>query len=476
MREATLRGGRVSRWWIALGVGMLVAGLRVLAAPGPSGAQVQGGAISGTISLDPSVKEKMPKAPLLLISASNSPDPKKPSIIVKRIPGAVFPYEYTLTEEDITLVGSTFAGPLFITARIALDGNGGAAGGSVLEGSHARNPVAVGSRKVDITISHLSGTRATTETAGPPRDRPGTKMLRIGLLWSGSTPFDPWSVPGSLRAAFSELGYEDGQNITFEPRYAEGRYDRLPGLAAELVGAKVDLILAAGDSAAVQAAKRATQTTPIVMMAFADTVQLGLVASLPHPGGNITGLSFPLAGIFGKQLEFLKKAIPAVSRVAVLWNPSNPGHPPVMLAVLAAAQVLKVHLQPLEVRGPEDFDGAFTAMKREHADALLALWDPMLYAHGGQLTLLALRNRLPTISTYREFVEGAGLMAYGPRLPDIFRGGAAYVDKIVRGAKPADLPVEKPTHLELVINLATAKALGITFPQAILVRADKVIR
>jgi putative ABC transport system substrate-binding protein len=460
---------------MALGTSALLVLLCAATLPGAPAPQHPGAAISGTITLDPSAKDALPKDPLLMIIASNSPDPKKPPMIVKRIPGAVFPYAYTLTEEDITLVGSTFGGSLFISARVVPGGVSGTNGAGVLQGRYTGNPVSVGSTNVEIAIARPTGV-PTAETPAPPHDRPGTRILRVGLLWSGSTPFDPWSVPESLRKAFSELGYEDGQNMTFEPRYAEGRYDRLPQLAAELVGAKVDVILAAGDSASVRAAKDATKTTPIVMMAFADAVQLGLVASLPHPGGNITGLSFPLAGIFGKQLEFLKKALSNLSRVAVLWNPANPGHPPVMWEIHGAAKLLGIRLQPLDVRGPEDFERAFSAIKRGRAQALLALWDPMLYAHGGQLTLAALRNRLPTISTHRGFVEAAGLMAYGPRLPDIFRGGAAYVDKLVRGAKPAELPVEKPTRLELVVNLATAKALGITLPQAILVRADKIVQ
>jgi putative ABC transport system substrate-binding protein len=329
---------------------------------------------------------------------------------------------------------------------------------------------------VDIRIAPPQGAAAVTKTVPAPSGPGGVKVLRIGLLWSGSTPFDPWSVPEALRQAFSELGYVDGQNIAFEPRYAEGSYDRLPDFAAELVDLNVDVILAAGDSAAVLAAKQATTKIPIVMMALADTVQLGFVASLARPGGNITGLSFPLAAMAGKQLELLKKAIPQASRVAVLWNPANPGHAPVLVDIQTAARAIKVQLQPIEVRGPDDFDAAFATVRQSLGDAILVLWDPMLYAHGGRLTLLALRHRLPTISTYREFAEAAGLMAYGPRLVDIFRGAASYVDKIVRGAKPADLPVERPIRFELVVNLATAKVLGVTLPQVILVRTDRVVR
>jgi putative ABC transport system substrate-binding protein len=462
---------RNRRCWLALGA--LLIALQVSASLSPSPAPAQEAAISGTITLDPSLTDRLPKEPLLLIVASKSPDPKKPPIIVKRIPSAVFPYEYKLTEEDITLVGSTFEGRLYVTARIE---PGDPPSPGRLEGTHPKNPVAVGSSRVDIRIAPPQGAAAVTKTVPAPSGPGGGKVLRVGLLWSGSTPFDPWSVPEALRQAFFELGYVDGQNIAFEPRYAEGSYDRLPDFAAELVGLKVDVILAAGDSAAVVAAKHATGKIPIVMMALADTVQLGLVASLARPGGNITGLSFPLAAMAAKQLELLKKAVPRASRVAVLWNPANPGHAPVVVDLKTAAQFLKVQLQPVEVRGPDDFDAAFATVRQSLGGAVLVLWDPMLYAHGGRLTLLALSARLPTISTYREFAESAGLMAYGPRLVDIFRGAASYVDKIVRGARPADLPVERPIRFELVVNLATAKVLGVTLPQVILVRTDRIIR
>ena len=441
--------------------------------PSPSSAETQTTVISGTITLDPAIKDARPTNPLLLIVASKSPDAKRPPIIVKRIPGAVFPYHYKLTEEDITLVGSTFEGQLYITARLAPDEH---TGPTRLAGVHPHNPVAVGTSKVDIRITSGAATAATTRAAPVPDLPSGAKVLRVGLLWSGSTPFDSWSVPEALRQAFRELGYVDGQNIAFEPRYAEGSYERLPAFAAELVDHNVDVILAAGDSAAVLAAKHATTKIPIVMMALADTVQLRLVASLARPGGNITGLSFPLAAMAAKQLELLKKAVPKAARIAVLWNPANPGHAPVLVELRSAARAIKVQLLPIEARGPNDFEGAFVTVRRSRADALLVLWDPMLYAHGGQLTLLALRTRLPTISTYREFAESAGLMAYGPRLVDIFRDAAFYVDKIARGTRPTDLPVERPIRFELVANLGTAKVLGVTLPPSILVRTDLVIR
>jgi putative ABC transport system substrate-binding protein len=457
--------------WLALGA--LVIALQATTNLLPSPARAQEAAISGTITLEPSLEGRLPKNPLLLIVASRSADPKKPPIIVKRVPDATFPYEYRLTGEDMTLVGWTFEGPLHVTARIE---PGDTPGPGRLEGAHSRNPVAVGASKVDIRIAPRQGSAAAAKTVPAPSGPRGGKVLRIGLLWSGSTPFDPWSVPEALRQAFHELGYVEGQNIAFEPRYAEGSHDRLPDLAAGLVDLKVDIILAAGDSAAVLAAKRATTTIPIVMMALADTVQLGLVASLARPGGNVTGLSFPLGAMAAKQLELLTRTIPHASRVAVFWNPANPGHPSVLLDIEAAARTIKVQLDAVEVRGPDDLDAAFAMVRKSRDDAVLVLWDPMLYAHGGRLTLLALQHRLPTISTHREFAESAGLMAYGPRLVDIFHGAASYVDKIVKGARPADLPAERPIRFELVVNLATARVLGITLPESIRVRADRVIR
>jgi putative ABC transport system substrate-binding protein len=446
----------------------LVAVLALALLAGAAAAQ-QEAEITGTILVDPAVVKQLPAKPLLLIVASRFPDPKKPPIIVKRIPGATFPHRYQLTADDITLVGSSFEGSLYVTARIDPTG---APGGATLEGSYAKNPAPVGAKNVDITIGTSTGTAAAKKTPPAP---PSRKLVRIGFLWSGPTSFGPWAVSETLQRAFRELGYVEGQNIRFEPRYAETNYERLHDLARELVQLEVDVIIAAGDSASIRAAKNATTSIPIVMMALADTVQLKLVNSLAHPGGNVTGLSFPLAAIAAKQLELLKTAVPRSTRVAVLWNPSNPGHLSVFGPLNAAAASLGLQLQPMEVSNPDDFETAFTFMKGSGAQAALVLWDPMLNAQGGRLTLLALRQRIPTISTHREFVEAAGLMAYGPPVPAMFRGAAAYVDKIVGGAKPADLPVERPTSFELVINLATAKALGLTLPPPILARADKVI-
>jgi putative ABC transport system substrate-binding protein len=436
--------------------------------------EAQEASISGTITVAPAAKLKLPKELLLIIRVSKTPDTKKAPIAVKRVPAPEFPYRYTLGEEDITLDGSRLEGKLYVTARVE-PGDGGETPAGSLEGGYPRNPVSVGAKGVDITIGVAVPLQAVEAPAGSPKPR-DAGIVRIGLLWSGSTPFGNSSVPEELRLAFRDLGYVDDRNIAFEARYAEGRYDRLPALAASLVDLKVDVILAAGDSAAILAAKHATGKVPIVMMALADTVQLGLVPSLARPAGNLTGLSFPLGAMAGKQLELLKKAIPSLRRVGVLWNPANPGHAPILQKLTAAALRLELKLQLIEVRGPDDFETAVTALKRSRADGLLVLWDPMFYAHGGRLTLLALRDRLPTISTYREFAEAAGFMTYGPSLADIFRGAASYVDRIVRGGKPADLPVEQPLRFELVLNLATAKALGVTLPESILVRADRVLQ
>jgi putative ABC transport system substrate-binding protein len=432
------------------------------------GAAAQEAEIAGTVSVDPSVRTQLPAKPLLIIIASRSSDPKKPPIIVRRIPGATFPYRYSLTADDITLVGSSFEGDLYVTARIETTGT---AARTNLEGAYPKNPVRVGAKSVDITIG-APARAASADTSAPSAKR----MSTVGLLWSGPTAFQGWAVSEALQRAFRDLGYVEGQNIRFEPRYAEGSYDRLPDLAAELVSLKVDVILAAGDSAAIRAAKNATTSIPIVMMALADTVQLELVQSLSRPGGNVTGLSFPLGALAAKQLELLKTAAPRIARVAVLWNPLNPGHQPTFVALNAAAKVLKVQVQPTEARSADDFPAAFALMKTAGSDAAVVLWDPLLNAHGGRLTALALKHRMPMISTYREFAEAAGLMAYGPTVPAIFRVAAAYVDKIVTGTSPAQLPVERPTRFELTINLATAKALGLDMPAEILVRADRVIR
>ena len=255
------------------------------------------------------------------------------------------------------------------------------------------------------------------------------------------------------------------------------KYDRLPDLAAELVRLKVVDVIVATPTPPAAAAKNATGTIPIVMIAVGDPVGQGLIASLARPCGNVTGLSFSVGlEIIGKQLELLKETVPKVRRVAILSNPANPFHPLAIKEVKVAARSLGVQLQLLEARGPNEFDGAFAAMAKERVGALLVVTDPLFFLHRTRLADLAAKSRLPAAHGVREHVEAGSLMSYGPSLPDLSRRAATFVDKILKGAKPADLPVEQPTKFELVVNLKTAKALGLTIPQSILIRADEVIR
>ena len=300
-------------------------------------------------------------------------------------------------------------------------------------------------------------------------------LPRIGFLAPASVS-DP-QVPRVLQAfrqGLREWGYVEGQNITIEFRSAEGQYDRLPGLAAELVRLKVNVIVAAGPLAS-QVAKQATKTIPIVMAAIADPVGAGFVASLARPGGNITGLSLMHSDLVAKQLELLKEVLPKVSRMAVLGNPANPNYAPMLRGAQDAARALGVRLQPLEARDPSEIDTVFAPLTTERAGALIVLGDTMFFGHRTRIADHAVRRRLPTAFGASEYAEAGGLLAYGPSLVDGYRRAATFVDKILKGAKPADLPVEQPTKFELVINLKTAKALGLTIPQSILVRADQVI-
>ena len=298
---------------------------------------------------------------------------------------------------------------------------------------------------------------------------------RIGFL-SATSPSDRPPLLDAFRQRLRELGWVEGQNIVIDYRYAEGRVDRLPDLAAELVGLKVDLIVSWGTQG-VMAAKNATETIPIVMIAVRDPIGTGLIASLARPGGNVTGVSGS-AGLewVAKQLELLKETVPKVRRVAILSNPTNAYHQLAIRELDVAARPLGVQLQLLEARGANEFDGAFAAMAAESVGALLVLSDAMLNSHRTRLADLAARSRLPAAYGVRESVEAGGLMSYGPSFLDSFRRAATYVDKILKGAKPAELPVEQPTKFELVINMKTAKALGLTIPQSVLLRADEVIQ
>ncbi|HKZ05669.1 MAG TPA: ABC transporter substrate-binding protein [Methylomirabilota bacterium] len=300
------------------------------------------------------------------------------------------------------------------------------------------------------------------------------KAPRIGWL-SATSPADRPLLIDAFRQRLRELGWVEGQNIAIDYRYAEDRDDRLPDLAAELVRLKVDVIVSFGTQG-VTAAKKATGTIPIVMIAVRDPVGTGLIASLARPGGNLTGVSgYAGLEIVAKQLELLKETVPKLRRVAVLSNPANAYHRLAIREANVAARSLGVQLQLLEARGPNEFDAAFAAMAKERAGGLLVLSDVMFNAHRTRLAELAARSRLPAAYAVRESVEAGGLMSYGPSFLDLHRRSAAYVDKILKGAKPADLPVEQPTQFELVINLKTAKALGLTMPPSLLRQADEVI-
>ena len=304
--------------------------------------------------------------------------------------------------------------------------------------------------------------------------QPQEKIPRVGYLGPRSRSEASLYLDPFLQR-LRELGWVEGKNIVIEYRWGEGWSDRLPDLAAELVRLKVDVIFAPATVAAV-AARKATGTIPIVMATGGDPVGLGLVASLARPGGNVTGLSYGVGlSILGKQLQLLKEALPKLRRVAVLSNPGNPAQGLAIKEVTAAARSLGVQLQLLEARGPDGFDSAFAAMARERAEALLVMADPILAFHRVPLRDLAARGRLPAMYGLREHMDSGGLMSYHPDLRDSFRRAATYVDKILRGARPADLPVEQPTKFEFVINLKAAKALGLTVPRSLLLRADEII-
>ena len=301
------------------------------------------------------------------------------------------------------------------------------------------------------------------------------KIYRLGIL--GNVPLSDSEgarLWGALTQGLRDLGYVEGQNLIVEHRSSEGRFERLPGLAAELVRLKPDVIVVPNASNAL-AARDATHTIPIVAVNF-DPLATGLAASFARPGGNVTGLSLIAPEIVGKQLELLKEIVPRVSRVAMLWNPINRTAPLFLDQAKGAARTLGLQLQSVQARRPEDIESAFANVSRERAGALLVLPDAMFIVRRKRIADLAARNHLPTMYTGREYMEPGGLAFYGPSMVDNFRRAAVYVDKILKGAKPADLPVEQPTKFELVINLKTAKALGLTIPQSILVRTDEIIQ
>jgi len=300
------------------------------------------------------------------------------------------------------------------------------------------------------------------------------KVPRVGYVFATTSSADS-DLLIAIRQGLRELGYVEGRNIALEVRWAEGRYERFPALVAELVHDRVDVLVVATTPIAL-AAKNATSTIPVVMVAVGDPVESGLVASLARPGGNLTGLSLLNPELHGKRLELLKEVLPRMSRVATLINPGNPIHAVFLKETQAAAQTLALRLQPVEVRGPEDFAKAFAAVASGHAEAIIALDDPLTLGYPTEIVALAAKHQLPTIYGFREFPEVGGLMSYGANRRDMYRRTTVFVDKILKGAKPADLPVEQPTKFEFIINLKAAKQIGLTIPLNVLARADRVIK
>jgi putative ABC transport system substrate-binding protein len=312
----------------------------------------------------------------------------------------------------------------------------------------------------------------TTEAQQPK------KVSRLGYL-SGLDPASESTRSEAIRMALRELGYIEGQNIATEYRYGEGRADRAPELAAELVHLKVDIIVVAGGDPDVRAAKNATKTIPIIMVgAGRDPVRSGLVESLARPGGNVTGLTSLSRELGGKRLELFKEAVPKLARVAVLYDPALPGSVIEVKEVLpVAARALRLTLRSWEVRAADDFDRGFAALNKQRPDGLYVFGSgPLMAANRKRIADFALKSRLPSMYGNREAVDAGGLMSYGADLADSYRRVAYFVDRILKGAKPADLPVEQPTKFELVINLKTAKQIGLTIPPNVLARADKVIK
>src|SRR5216684_4296283 len=317
-------------------------------------------------------------------------------------------------------------------------------------------------------LSTMAGTLLAAPL-GSLAQQPTARIARIGFLGQTSASLSASVIRvEALRTGLRDLGYVEGKNLTIEFRWAEGKHERLPDLAAELVRLKVDVIVTQGTPGAL-AAKQATATIPIVMAVVADPVATGLVASLARPGGNITGGSWVSHEVSAKRLELLRDAFPRTKRVAVLINPNNASNPPILQAMELAARSLKLEISQFEARGPNEFESAFTAMAAKRVDAVTII------ANAKAIANLAAKKRLPLMA-FNETVEAGGLMAYGANFPEMYRRAASYVDKILKGAKPGELPIEQATKFELVINLKAAKALGLTIPQSVLLRADEVIQ
>ena len=327
------------------------------------------------------------------------------------------------------------------------------------------------SRTPFIVVLSLSLLAApVTVGAQPPR-----KVPRIGYLVLAPLLEKPSPERAAFLEALSELGYVEGKTVSIEYRSAGWNAELLPDLAEELVRLNVDAIVTGGGGATAEAARQATKTIPIVVAASADPVGLGLVASLARPGGNITGTSLMAPELGSKRLELLKETVPKISRVAVLWHPRGAGRLE-WQQTEAAARRLGVTLQSYEVRNADDVARALEAMTQKRPDAVIMFFDPLTSGYRVIISDFALKNRLPTIFGSREFAAAGGLMSYGPNIPELFRRAAVYVDKILKGAKPRDLPIEQPTKFELIVNLKTAKALGLTIPPSVLIRADQVVQ
>ena len=310
--------------------------------------------------------------------------------------------------------------------------------------------------------------------AFPAEAQQPKKVPRIGYVDAGSP-----ATTGHRAQAFvqglRDLGYVEGQNIVIEYRWAEGKLESLPALVEEVVRRRVDVIVSSA-TPAIRFAKEQTTTIPIVMAGVTDPVGVGFVTSLARPGGNITGLTHLSPDLSGKRLELLKEVVPRLLRVAVLWNPNQPGQSAAFKDTQVAAQALRVTLISMEVRNREEIERALSGMGKDHSQALFELPDPLTFFNRELITEFAAKHRLPAMYSFREYVDAGGLMSYGTSFPDLFRRAATYVDKILKGAKPADLPVEQPMKFELVINLKTAKQIGLTIPPNVLARADKVVR
>jgi len=327
-----------------------------------------------------------------------------------------------------------------------------------------------------ITRRTFIGTLAGSLLAAPlaAGAQPAGKVWRIGFLSGAARPSDG-APPIALRQALAELGYVDGKTVTYAGRWAEARSDRLPALAGELVGFKIDVIVTIGGPAS-EAAKDATSTIPIVIAGAGDVVGTGLVASLARPGGNVTGITDQATELSAKRLQLLKEAVPKASRIAVLWNAADRAMTLRYREVERAARVLHVIVQPLGVREPDDFEVAFSTMARERPDALFLVTDSLTVLNRQRVLDFAATHRIPAMYEFGFLVRDGGLMSYGPNLDDSFRRAAVYVDRILKGAKPGELPVEQPNRYYLLINMKTARALGLTIPQSLLLRADEVIQ